>query len=413
MKRFLSGLITILLLATLFPGCADETVPQLELEDRTESKTWESMPTFTFGQLETEKLAVVPWYDGRMESVSKNGWAETKDGYYYVTGGCLYYADKANLDLWVPVCNQPNCPHTSMISWSYGEILCNCHIGGNAIWIRDGRIWFESSLGKYPHLQPETVEVQGNAIFSIAPDGTDPRLEYRHDGMELSIMGGGSSGYEQGSRYSIVILNTVGADGLENLSVLLMTAQGAKIVHEQKGENLSTGHWWSPFCGDDAFYIYAISPHLLRLVGEEMIPLDVSGYEELGGYLSGNCLRQYRPGDGYYDVNLETGEEVKLCDPRLEHSTAQIMLPNCIVEHNLNSKDMDDNAPRSMEIFDGTLWRTVELPDDLRHRQFGGNFGLTAIASDRIFFSIGKYLYQVMLEKDNLTMELLGTMRTR
>ena len=404
-------LLLVLVMLLVATGCGEET-PEMILEDRSESKTWESMPTFTYGQLETEQLTVVPWYDGRMESVSKNTWAETKDGYYHVTGGCLYYADKANLDLWVPVCNQPNCPHTSMNSWSYGEILCNCHIGGNAIWIRDGRIWFESSLNKYPHLQPETVEVQGHAIFSIAPDGTDPRLEYRHDGMELSIMGGGSSGYEQGSRYSIVILNTVGADGLENLSVLLMTAQGAKIVHEQKGENLSIGHWWSPFYGDDAFYIYAIGRDLLRLEGEELIPVDVSAYEANGGYLSGNFLRQFRPGDGYYDVNLETGEEVKLCDPQLESSTADIVLPNCIIEHNINAKDLDVNAPREMRIFDGTQWRTVQLPEELQYQQIPREFAFSRIGSDRIVFVAARTgSYQIMLDKDELTMELCGSVR--
>ena len=72
MKKIIS-LILALLLLLAFSGCAEET-PELVLEECSESKTWESMPTFTYGQLETEQLTLVPWYDGRMESVSGNTW---------------------------------------------------------------------------------------------------------------------------------------------------------------------------------------------------------------------------------------------------------------------------------------------------------------------------------------------------
>ena len=401
-------LLLVLVMLLVATGCGEET-PEMILEDRSESKTWESMPTFTYGQLETEQLTVVPWYDGRMESVSGNTWLETKDGYYEVSGSWLYYADKENLDLWVPVCNKPNCNHTPS-SWSYDQVRCNAWVGGNSVWIREGRIWFEAGMDYYSELNPDPENIRGNAIYSKALDGTDTRMEFRHDAMELSTMGGGSSGYEQGSRYSIVILNTIGADGLENLSVLLMTAQGAKIVHEQKGENLSVGHGWSPFYGDDAFYIYAIGQDLLRLEGEELIPMDVSAYEANGGYLSGNFLRQFRPGDGYYDVNLETGEEVKLCDPQLESSTADIVLPNCIIEHNINAKDLDVNAPREMRIFDGTQWRTVQLPEELQYQQIPGAFIFSRFGSDRIVFvAAGIGSYQIMLDRDELTMELQGS----
>ena len=262
----------------------------------------------------------------------------------------------------------------------------------------------------YSELNPDPENIRGNAIYSKALDGTDTRMEFRHDAMELSTMGGGSSGYEQGSRYSIVILNTMGADGLENLSVLLMTAQGAKIVYQEQGEDLNAGHWDSPFYGDDAFYVYAMGRDLLRLEGEELIPIDVSAYEANGGYLSGNFLRQFRPGDGYYDVNLETGEEVKLCDPQLESSVARVMLPNCVFEYNLNATDLDVNAPREMRIFDGTQWRTVQLPEELQYQQIPREFAFSRIGSDRIFFiAVGIGSYQIMLDRDELTMELCGS----
>lgn len=402
-------LLLVLVMLLVATGCGEET-PEMILEDRSESKTWDNMPAFTYGRLETEKLEVVPWYDGRMESVSKNTWAETKDGYYFVSGSCLQYADKTNLVLWVPVCGKPNCPHTSMNSWSHGEVMCNSIIGGNTIWIRDGRIWFLGRMDRYPELYPAADEVQGNAIFSIAPDGSDPRLEYRHDGMESSFLGGGSIGVEQGSRYTIYITKNIDTDGIEHLTILLLTARGAKIVYQEQGEDLNTGHWGSPFYGDDAFYVYAIGRDLLRLEGEELIPMDVSAYEANGGYLSGNFLRQFRPGDGYYDVNLETGEEVKLCDPQLESSTADIVLPNCIIEHNINAKDLDVNAPREMRIFDGTQWRTVQLPEELQYQQIPGAFIFSRFGSDRIVFVAARTgSYQIMLDRDELTMELQGS----
>ena len=101
----------------------------------------------------------------------------------------------------------------------------------------------------------------------------------------------------------------------------------------------------------------------------------------------------------------------------MESSIATIQLPNCVVEHNLNATDLDVNAPRSMEFFDGEVWRTVELPEELRYRQFDGNLYLSAVASDRLLFSVVKFssgvgtdytYYQVLLDKDTLTMELCG-----
>ena len=416
MKKIIS-LILALLLLLAFSGCGEET-PEMILEDRSESKTWESMPTFTYGQLETEQLTVVPWYDGRMESVSGNTWLETKDGYYEVFGSWLYYADKENLDLWVPVCNKPNCNHTPS-SWSYDQVRCNAWVGGNSVWIREGRIWFEAGMDYYSELNPDPENIRGNAIYSKALDGTDTRMEFRHDAMELSTMGGGHSAAEVGSRYLIHILETLDADGQEELSVLLLTEQGAKIVYQERGEDIVDGREWSPFYGDDACYIYAISPYLLRLEGEELIPVDVSAYEANGGYLSGNFLRQFRPGDGYYDVNLETGEEVKLCDPQLESSVARVMLPNCVFEYNLNATDLDVNTPRELEFFDGTAWRSVELPEVLRYMQFAGNFNPVAIGSDRIIFqmwevgkeSAGRFTYyQMLLDQDTLTLEICGSL---
>ena len=94
MKRFLIGLSAILLLLTVFSGCdAEEKAPA-----PIGSAVWETMPQLTYGTMEYEKLAILPWNSGRCEATSYDTLAETNQGFYLIdASNRLLYADKADL----------------------------------------------------------------------------------------------------------------------------------------------------------------------------------------------------------------------------------------------------------------------------------------------------------------------------
>ena len=138
MKRIVASILALLILLA-FPGCAQEEVPEVPTEPEPgESILWETMPSLTYGVMESEKLEVRPWYNGRAEAAGRsNQWAETKEGYYVGFNSQLWYADKTDLRNWIPVCSKPNCSHDE------SNTSCNAYLGGSANFlIRDGRIFF-------------------------------------------------------------------------------------------------------------------------------------------------------------------------------------------------------------------------------------------------------------------------------
>lgn len=47
----------------------------------------------------------------RCAETSEYHMAETEQGFYMMSGGYLYYADKTDVSKWMPVCSKPNCTH--------------------------------------------------------------------------------------------------------------------------------------------------------------------------------------------------------------------------------------------------------------------------------------------------------------
>ena len=144
--------------------------------------------------------------------------------------------------------------------------------------------------------------------------------------------------------------------------------------------------------------------------------------EVSGGYLSGNTLRVFRPNDGYYDVDLETRQEVLLSPSQLENSCAVIVLPNCILESTLLSKDsLDYRTPgmqHSLMLFDGRIWREVALPNELLQADASECLFIHSVNSDSIFLrSAGGLpnsgeplvtLYRIDLTAEELKLEYCG-----
>ena len=150
-----------------------------------------------------------------------------------------------------------------------------------------------------------------------------------------------------------------------------------------------------------------------KIANGQMVHTNAIAYAKKGDYLSGSILRQFRSNNGYYDINLETGEEVRLADAQLKNSQSFIVLPNCIIETTLGSENHQEGDAHAMMLFDGESWRTVALPEELAQiYTLDMPFEMGVVTSDRIFilvYTSQRYsrcdMYQIMLEDDELFLE--------
>lgn len=162
MKRIIALLLTLLLILAL-TGCAEEQIPVDPTI--TESLVVEEALPLNHGVLEYEKLTPQPWYCGCLEFIGRCRWAETQNGYYYYDGGelSLYYADKTDLQTWVPVCDKPNCSHT------FAEFACHSHLGYDGFWIRDGRICYPKFSDMGIGMQCTWIRPEVSPSSQVAP----------------------------------------------------------------------------------------------------------------------------------------------------------------------------------------------------------------------------------------------------
>lgn len=352
------------------------------------SEVWTEGLPLTWGQLEGEKLTVLPWDSGRCEATAKYHMAETRDG-FYVAGDCrLLYADKVDLTHWVPVCGKPTCKHQSMYSWSVGDIMCDAEIGNRTFYIKNDRIWTDLYVDDRYGIAHEGR----NALVSMSPTCTDRRLEVS-DGeiLEDMVTANHSTGFLMPWIW-LYSLEDVKQDGSVVCYCFRYTDAGWEEYCQKPNDTGASGiGTFSPryLCGD-----FAVDNDTVSTADGDFIRFLEEGYEILSipsnsGYLSGDIFRYYKPGDGYYDFNVKTREEVKLADARMENGHAQLMLPNCIVESTLLSAASFNtripDAEHTMEIFDGQQWHQVTLPQELlvnSNRQLS----VLSVTSDSILF---------------------------
>ena len=388
MKRTVSFFLAILLIFAM-AGCSEEPPEDPGI---TESLAWE-VPQLNYGVLEYEKLEVLPWYSGRCEATSFEYMAETKAG-YYTNGGYrqMLYADKSNLANWVPLCNKPNCGHVSMDGWSQGQTVCNSEIRGTFT-IQDGRIWYTW----YPYGK-EYEEMNGAmALMSMALDGTDKRIECvlrttahtiktesalvnLHETL-YNMIEMTEDGFWVGHCYRVV------GGKLEEYAVKTLEEEVNSIARLTTAYEL-------PLYGDTLVYNRLVCPtktSYLRYLQEGYEILELGELPVAFSFLSGDVLRFFRPGDGYYDRNIRTGEEVKLAKPCLENSHAVVALPNCILESTLMTnhslKSRTPGQTHRLMFFDGERWREVELPPELQVTDTAF-LRFTCVTSDSIFFRL-------------------------
>ena len=393
----------------------------------TESQVWETMPALTYGEMQYEKLCVLPWYSGRTEATSFNMWAEAEDGYYAHLLPNLLYADKADLENWVPVCNNPGCHHEAE--------HCSAYMGYEQFLIHDGRIFITQPQDYY---KGDGAELTGYVLMGMDRDGSNKKLEYAFERQDpsstaRSIIANISN---QGFFYCEYVLNT---DGTHTRYLYRVNAGGAEtVLKTDTGDEYISGYGGLSLGIGEALYgdRYLIvgnrfSEHFentqfYRLLENDMELLDIQALSfdqrTLGGaYLSGDIIRCYRQNDGYYDINIRTGEEIKVADAQLQDAGAFIVLPNCVLESTMGWENYEgEGVPPSggehqLMLFDGERWRSVELPEELRTADAGQCIAVEAVTSDTII--VGAYnlftrqkirkstYYTIDLSQEELKME--------
>ena len=355
-KRTICIALSLCLLCTLFSGCVQQATVGMGAMG---SEVWEEAPALTYGVLESDPLKILPWNSGRLEFTSMYNLAETELGYYYINFDLLCYADKSNIGNWVLVCNKPDCEH-----YVYD---CNASLGSSLeMIVKDNRIYYVAPqmdfIAQIPNRDSGAL-----VLASVAPDGTDRRLEYYVGGfLDGESMGAGMLTGQHWLYYYEVL----GKDGnmLRYFSRTTKAGTTKILIDNPSFEGLAA--MGKTVRGDEAFVCTPMAAYdysFFRYIEGELVETDMSGLEVNGAYLSGNTLRDFRPNDGYYDVNLTTREEVFLAPAQLENSEADILLPNCIIETTLLAKGDPGDAGHRMCIFDGEKWREVTLPEELVH----------------------------------------------
>jgi len=411
MKRKLS--LFLALITLLMCGCTqEEEGPALG------SQVWETQQ-LTYGVMEYEKLQVLPWDSGRCEATSNYTMAETREGYYMNCSNMfLLYADKADMGLWVPVCNRANCAHITVNNGSYNHTSCNAFTDSNCFYIKDGRIWYRFTVNGTALAVDEGYE----ALLSMEPDGTDKRVEISNGVIVEKLTTPRSSADILFPGMWLYNMEDMTEDGSLVVHCYINDGTGWKEYAEIPNE---TSKWMVMLSalpnsyGDPLVYNAAVSEsqsEYLRFSADGYEVLTVPGFE---GYVSGDIFRHFRPNDGYYDYNLKTQEVVKLADARMENGYTQMLLPNCIVESTLlRLPSIELRTPgmsHSMEIFDGRQWHTVTLPNELLQTDNLYLLAQAVTADSILFLCLDQNhlnqmqgttdIYRIDLTKDNWVLE--------
>ena len=358
------AVLIILLVLFIMSGCT----PQAELGDLVR-ETYIS-PELTFGVMDAPKLEQDPNLN-RLTVTSGCMIAETEAGFYLHNNLLLCYADKTNLDLWVPVCSTPKCKHKTS-----GTQFCKACLQGKRFLIEDDRIHYIDDVAKHQELT-FTADHEF-AVFSLAGNGSDLKLERMLEDTLFPNTGGGVQQIILFPDHMIYMEWELTTEGREERRILRIDDSRTQTLYEHMGSAEPTyggglaARDYLGLYGDDAFLSTMIDGGLMTLCWVDdgnLITADLSDLQTLGSYFSNNVLRYYAQNDGYYDRNLHTGETTKLAQPQLENGYAHIIQPNCILESTLlnasSTETRDGIEQHSLRLFDGTGWLDVSLPEEL------------------------------------------------
>lgn len=403
MKKWIAWLtIWIFLLAAILCGCA-----RTGEKGGLGSEVWVETAPLTWGDLESDKLAVLPWNSGRLEETSRHTMVESENGYYYVKSNTVFYADKAQMDNWVLLCNDPKCDHLDQLG-------CAASLAKGWIAAKDGRLYAAEASGTSTHLYYNLGA--GFYIVSVAPDASDKRFAFAPEDEMFTLNEGRMSQFIMDETWFYYMEDMDEAGNSQK--ILVAASEDGSWTFRAPADAPSSYLNHQVVRGDPWFYWYTWSEdRLLRLQDGKLVEgADIDWIPNSGGYISGNILRVFEANNGYYDIDTQTGEKVKIASARLKNSNSEILSPNCIIESTLLGSAQENRTEYKMEVFDGECWRTVELPKEWQAVPKESFLSVLGISSDAILL-IGREhwsqrnvsLYRIPIDSETLRMEYFAT----
>ncbi len=370
------------------------------------------------GSLKTAVLDILPWSSGRAESTSGYFAAETETGYYIEFYAQLFYADKSDLSKWIVVCPNADCDHSA------GEKECASRLAGEFL-LQNDRIFYITRKSFYPELWAEVPGTTTPLVTSMALNGSDRQCEYIFD--ESSGPGGSQTFLT--ANYAVDSRASLNAEGYYDARLVVVDKDGEYTLCEETRDtsNAFCFRWRRGYnvFGDEVFLSEIMDSGATKafsLRERELSSVDLVDLPLDGAYLSGQTIRIFRPGDGYYAVNLTTREEMRLADCQLENSRSLIVSPNCILESTIlggRSREIRSTADaNAFRFFNGVQWFDVALPEELQNLDNDSYLEFVCLGSDRMLFILVKgtgyelqgYPYQLRLNDADPILESLGSL---
>lgn len=391
-------------------GC---TIQQPDTDLHQESTSGSDSTTANLIQTVTDftaELAQLSDPDTRCARTSRGNMLETKNGYYLIYNSILFYADKSDLTLWVPVCAKPDCAHDDF----------NCYaVDIDAIWLAGDRLYGATDATK-------------GEIKELGLDGSIQEVVYTEPFLDSS------SGkiITSASRWdSYCLLTTfLETDGTWTNSILLMQGDSSRVLFsksypEQTSMDLfaAVSNTRSSIRGDYVFCSRILLDGAEDTDVEDWISRDNDRYYQVcadtireitprvtsdiyGAYIEADSLYHFHPNDGFYYMDLSTGQEAKVADAAYADSYGYSIDGCLMVEMTMGVPGIASTADQArLRYFDGKDWHEVKIPETW---QGAYEFNLIAATSDRIFFTVRNTdvsnsettttLYSVMLGEDEV-----------
>ena len=326
--------------------------------------------------------------------------SETDTGYYMLRGDYLFYADQTDLSNWVLVCNRPECKHKRDECPAYAVL--------SPFWLKDDGIYYVTDC-----IDGELLEQ--TSIVRTSLDGATQEVVFTDPGIETA---GAATAIELTPDACYFCFTRMNEDGTMEYSIVRVDANGVKTLFSLHDPEIAETYsvylmpmtYGHSIRGDmtvrcvfpldesldlsqvdkdtGVFYYYQVHGDTLR-----EIPLTDNCtahmpeiYHLYGAFIQDDLLFHYHVNDGFYRMDLSTGEEIKIADAAYQNAFGHCIDGELMIECTMGVPGVDSSADTpQMRYFDGTSWHELELPEswDVSHR-----FRVVAGASDRIFFTV-------------------------
>lgn len=337
----------------------------------------------------------------RCNATSNGNMAETESGFFYAVNGILYYADKDDMSKWIEVCNKPNCKHER------GDLSCHAYISANEFVQQNGHLYGIDL----------DIETRRPYVFEIKTDGSGLKHVYDIPVEENIWITGFRAMFSQ--EQLVIYYKYMEEDGTFRRNLARLEDDSIHILYTDRVEdenesilNMRGSSYWR-IRGDDVMISSLLAGtdgnffrSLWNVDGDKPervnIPEDVS---LLGAYLSGDTLTYFQENEGFYQVDLISGEKTLVFKNQLENSRGYILTEDYMIECNRYIDHMPEEP--YLKFYNGEEWLNVTLPDEVKNSD--DIFSILSVASDRIFIDQStmteteesSHLYYFMLEDED------------